>query len=57
MIYITTFILALFLSQIARAGPQACDDVINPESPTLVEQFNVPIALPTTTAVVAYNHK
>ena len=57
MIYLTTFILALFLLQIARAEPQACDDVITPESPTPVEQFNIPIALPTTTAMVAYNHK
>jgi Cerato-platanin len=54
MIYFTTFILAFFLSQIARAEPQACGDVIPPESPTPVEQFNIPLAAST---VVAYNHK
>jgi hypothetical protein len=57
MIYFTTFILALFLSQIARALPQAYGDVITPELPTPVDQFNIPVAQPTTTAVVAYNHK
>jgi Cerato-platanin len=41
MIYFTTFILALFLSQIARALPQVCGDVITPESPTSVDQFNI----------------
>ena len=54
MIYFTTFIFALFLSQIARAVPQACGDVIVPESPTPVEQFNIPVALAT---VVSYYNK
>ena len=54
MIYISTFILALFLSEIARAEPQAFGDVIPPESPTPVEQFNIPLAAST---VVAYNMK
>jgi hypothetical protein len=35
MIYLTTFILALFLTQIARALPQACGDSIFTESSTL----------------------
>jgi hypothetical protein len=43
MIHFTTFILAIFLSRIARAEPQAFGDVIPPELPTLVEQFNIPI--------------
>jgi hypothetical protein len=46
MIYFTTFILALFLSQITRALPQVCGDAVPPESPTPVEQFNIPIASP-----------
>ena len=54
MIYFTTFILVLFLSQIARAAPQACGDVVPPELPTPVEQFNVPMAR---TTVVTHNHK
>jgi hypothetical protein len=54
MIYFTKFILALFLSQIARAVPQACGDIIPPESPTPVEQFNLPIPEPT---VVTLNNK
>ena len=45
MIYITTFILALFLSQIARALPQTCGDDITPESPTPVDQINFPTAI------------
>ncbi|KAH9998228.1 Cerato-platanin-domain-containing protein [Russula vinacea] len=44
MIYFTTFIFALFLSQIARALPQVCGDAVPPESPTPVKQFNIPIA-------------
>jgi len=32
MIYITTFILTLFLMHIARALPRACSDLIAPES-------------------------
>ena len=51
MIYFTTFILALFISQIARAVPQACGDAITPESQTPVEQFNL------ATTVVTYNPK
>ena len=52
MIYFTTFILALFLSQIARALPQACgDDVITPESPTPVDQINFPVAIAAAAAV------
>ena len=54
MIYFTTFILALFLSQIARAVPQACGDAVLPELPTPVEQFNLPIPAPT---VVTHNKK
>ena len=53
MIYFTTFILMLFLLQIARALPQACGDAVPPELPTPVEQFNIPIAAPT---VVTHNH-
>ena len=46
MIYFTTFILMLFLLQIARALPQACgDDVVTPESPTPVDQTNFPIGI------------
>ena len=55
MIYFTTFILALFFSQIARALPQACDDVITPESPTPVDQFNIAAAALETE--VRHNHK
>ena len=51
MIYFTTFILALFLSQIARAIPQACGDAVPPELPTPVEQFNLSLAL----TVVTHN--
>ena len=54
MIYFTTLILALFLSQIARAVPQACGDVVPPESPTPVEQLNLPIPAPT---VVTHDKK
>ena len=61
MIYITTFILALFLSQIARALPQACGDDITPESLTPVDQINFPIAIAAAAAVlqtdVKHNHK
>jgi hypothetical protein len=32
MVYITTFILTLFLAHIARALPRACSDLISPES-------------------------
>lgn len=32
MVYITTFILALFLTHTARAQPHACSDLISPES-------------------------
>ena len=53
MIYFTTFILALFLSQIARAVPQACGDVVPPELPTQVEEL-LPIPAPT---VVTHNKK
>jgi hypothetical protein len=56
MIYFTTFILALFFSQIAHAVP-ACGDIILPESPTPVDQFNFPIAAATVTAVVTHNIK
>ncbi|KAF8467140.1 Cerato-platanin-domain-containing protein [Russula ochroleuca] len=45
MIYFTTFILALFLTQIARALP-ACNDPIYPESSTPDSQFNLPIPSP-----------
>jgi Cerato-platanin len=55
MIYFTTFILALFLSQIAHALPQACGDIITPESPTPVDQFNFPAAALETE--VKHNHK
>jgi len=34
MIYLTTFILALFFTHIARALPQACHDSFSPESST-----------------------
>jgi hypothetical protein len=37
MIYFTTFILTLFLFQIAHALPQVCGDAVPPELPTLVE--------------------
>jgi len=53
MIYFITFILALFFSQIAHAVP-ACGDIIPPESPTPVDQFNFPMAVPT---VVRHNKK
>ena len=58
MIYFTTFILALFLPQIARALPQACGEVIIPELPTPVDQYNFPIeaAAPLETVVI-HNHK
>ena len=56
MIYFTTFILALFFSQMAHAVPQACGDAVPPELPTPAEhwQFNLPIAAPT---VVTHNKK
>jgi len=34
MLYITTFILTLFLTQVARALPRACGDPIFPDLPT-----------------------
>ena len=46
MIYFTTFIIALFLTQIARALPQGCRDHVYPDLSTLDEQFNLTIPSP-----------
>jgi hypothetical protein len=46
MIYFTTFILALFLTQIARALPQGCRDPVYPESSIPDEQFQFPNPTP-----------
>ena len=54
MIYLTTLILTLFLTQIARALPQACDDPILPAWATQEEygeelyEFMIPSPLRTT---------
>jgi hypothetical protein len=54
MLYHTTFILALFFTQIARALPQPCDDDLFFESPnpepydTEVYEFTIPSPLRTT---------
>jgi hypothetical protein len=42
MIYITTFILALLLTQIACAQSQTCGDAVSPELSTSDEQHNFP---------------
>jgi hypothetical protein len=46
MIFPTTFILALFLTQIARAVPQPCGDFISPESSTPDGQYNLVVPAP-----------
>lgn len=50
MIYFTTFILTLFLTQITRALPSACRDPIVPEpsTPELYgdAQYNIPVPVP-----------
>jgi hypothetical protein len=55
MIYITTFILALFLPQIASAQSQTCD-AVSPEVSTPDEQHIFP-PIPITVTDVTYSNK
>jgi hypothetical protein len=45
MIYFTTFILALFLTQIACAQQQTCGDAVSPELFIQDEQQNLPLPI------------
>jgi hypothetical protein len=46
MVYLSTFILTLFLTQIARAQPPACHDPITPESLNPDTEYNLQIPSP-----------
>ena len=58
MIFLTTFILTLFLTQIARALPEACGDPIylDSESSTLDAQINLQFPSPLDTRRVTFDH-
>ncbi|KAN0126369.1 Cerato-platanin domain containing protein [Russula decolorans] len=60
MVYITTFILTLFLTHIARALPRACSDSISPESDGLSygdgeAQYTIPNPVPLAQFKVTYD--
>ena len=57
MIYFTTFILALFLTQIACAQQQTCGDALSPKLLVQDEQQNLPIPLLRATYSKKYDNK
>lgn len=60
MVYITTFILTLFLTHIARALPRGCSDLVSPESDGLSygdgdAQYTIPNPVPVAQFKVTYD--